>query len=409
MTNRLFSILRYTAIIALVAGLFVVSGCDEDDPTGPTLDIQALIASDAYKQATTGDASKSLDTLVYYINLYPELQALMTATTPTTFFAPSNAAFQSLKATPGFPTNPNALKLINKSVVANVLKYHFVDGKKMKAELTSGTILDTKFTDALAPTAPQKITVNSDLTLKASPLAANVAIDIVTPDQEATNGVVHVIEAVMIPPSTGEVLIPILGQVAGSIILAESFSNLTKVIMFADAGFTENTATLTFKVTKWLAMPITGGTAGTTANLKGITFFAPPNAAGTTQIFTEAAANGIIALGAAAARSFLLNHLVVSTPGGAQTIGQYIVGNPPANNPNTITKFGPSGQTITPMTGANKRIFVSIVAQSATTPTGVVISNDAATPPAATTFKPILLGDQAAQNGYFHVIGGVLQ
>jgi uncharacterized surface protein with fasciclin (FAS1) repeats len=383
-----------------------VSGCDPEDE-GPTMNIKDLIASSAYAQATTGDPAKSLDTLVYYINLYPDLQALMTGTTAHTFFAPSNAAFQSLKATPGFPTNPNALKLINKSVVMNVLLYHFSEGQKTKAELTSGLVLDSKFTDPLAPAAAQKITVNADGTLKASPLAANVAIDLMVPDGAATNGMVHVIEAVMIPPSTGEVLIPILGQVAGSIILAESFSNLTKVIMFADAGFTENQATLTFKVTKWLAMPITSSTAQT-ANLKGITFFAPPNAAGTTSIFTEAAANAIIGQGAAAARAFLLNHLVVSTPGSTQTVGQYIVGTPPTNNPDGITKFA-VGQTINPMTGAAKRVFVNIVTPSATVPTGVVISNDvSATPPPATSFKPILLGDQKALNGYFHVIGGVL-
>jgi uncharacterized surface protein with fasciclin (FAS1) repeats len=403
MTNRLFSILRYTAIIAIVAGLFAVSGCDED-PEGPTMNISDLISSDQFKQASTGDPTKSLDTLVYYISTYPELAALMTGTTAHTFFAPSNAAFEGLKATPGFPTNKNVLKLINKSIVAGVLSYHFVEGKKMKAELTSGTILNTKFTDPLAPTAAQQITVNADLTLKASPLSSNTAIDIVVPDAEATNGVVHVIESVMIPPSTGAVLIPILGKVAGTIILAESFSNLTKVIMAADAGFAENPATGTFKVTTWLAMPISAAGA-VTANTKGITFFAPPNAAGTTAIFTEAAANTIIAT-ADKGRSFLLNHLVVATAN--QTTGEYTVANAPANNPNGIVKFT-AGQTINPYTGATKRIFVNVVAPAATIPTGVVISNDvSATPPPAASFKPILQGDIAATNGFTQVLGGVL-
>jgi len=411
MTNRLFALLRYTAALAFAAGLFVVSSCDKEDP-GPTMNIKDLIASDAYKQSAGVAADKALDTLVFYLNLYPDLATAltgyMTGTADFTLFAPSNAAFASLKATPGFPTNPNVLKLINKSIIINVLTFHFVEGKKLKADLTSGTVLDTKFTDPRSPSAPQKITVNSDGTLKAATNASNTAIDIVVADGLATNGVVHVTESVMIPQSLGDILIPILGKVAGTVILSESFSNLTSVIMAADATFTESSANLQFKVTTWLAMPI-NSSAGATANLKGVTFFAPPNTAGTTAIFTKAAADAIIASGATAARNFLLNHLVVSTPGGTQTIGQYTVANAPATNPNGITKFA-AGQTITPMTGATKRIFVNVVTPSATVPTGVVISNDvSATPPPSASFKPILLGDQLATNGVLHAIGGVLQ
>jgi len=407
LNRRLFSIAHYAAIVVLVAGLCVVGGCDEPEVQ---LDIKSLIESAVFQQATTNDAATALDTLVYYINLYPDLEALMTGSVAHTFFAPSNAAFQKLKTTTGFPTNPDALKLLNKSMVANVLKYHFSEGKKMRSELTAGLVLDSKFTDPLAATAPQKITVNGDGTLKASPLAANVAIAIKIADAEATNGVVHVVEAVMVPPSTGEVLFPSLGQVAGGIILTESFSNLTRVLQYADAGFVEDQVQLKLKVTNWLAMP-TNTTAVPTANLKGITFFAPPNAAGTTPIFTKEKADAVIALGKEGARNFLLNHLVVDTPSpnNPQEIGQYIVGTPPASNPDMITKFA-QGQSIYPLRGTAKRIFVNIVQASLTVPTGVEISNAIdSTPPAPTSFKPILLGDQKAKNGYYHVIRGALE
>jgi uncharacterized surface protein with fasciclin (FAS1) repeats len=405
MTNRLFAMLRYAAALAFVAGLLIVSSCDEDEPTGPTMNIKDLIASETYKQSATVPAEQALDTLSYYLNLYPELVAFMTSASPEyTLFAPSNAAFASLKATPGFPTAPNAIKLINPELIKGVLSFHFVEGKKMKADLTSGTVLSSKFTDPLAPGAAQTITVNADGTLKAAPNATNTAIDIVKADGEATNGVVHVTESVMIPTSTGAVLIPILGKVAGTVLLSKDFTNLAKVIQAADQGFTENPSTGTFKVSTWLAMPITAAGA-VTANQKGITFFAPPNTAGTTPIFTEAAANAIIAT-ADKGRAFLLNHLVTVTAN--QTVGQYTVADAPANNPNGITKFA-LGQSINPYNGATKRIFVNVGTASATNPYGVAISNDvSATPPPAASFKPILLKDVAASNGYLQAIGGVL-
>jgi uncharacterized surface protein with fasciclin (FAS1) repeats len=402
MTNRLFALLRYATAFVFATGLFVVSSCDKEDPK-PTLNIKDLIASDAYKQSANVPAEQALDTLSYYLNLYPDLVAYMNSTTTQyTLFAPSNAAFASLKATPGFPTAANAIKLINPALIMGVLSFHFVEGKKMKADLTSGTVLNSKFTDPLAPGAAQTITVNSDGTLKAAPNATNTSIDIVKADGEATNGVVHVTESVMIPTSTGAVLIPILGKVAGTVLLSKDFTNIAKVIQAADAGFTESAANGSFKVSTWLAMPITA-TGAVTANQKGITFFAPPNAAGTTPIFTEAAANELIA-SADKGRSFLLNHLVTITS--AQTAaGQYTVAAAPASNPNGILKFA-NNQTINPLTGATKRILVSVTTASATNPYGVAVTNKAT--PVSTDFRPILLKDVAASNGVLQAIGGVL-
>jgi uncharacterized surface protein with fasciclin (FAS1) repeats len=404
--NRLSSIMRYAAALALVGGLFVVSSCDEPDPAGPTLNIMDLISSDTYKQSANVPADKALDTLVYYLERNPDLVTKLESSTEFTFFAPSNAAFASLKATAGFPTNPDVLKLINPALIAGVLSYHIVEGENMKAELTSGTVLDTEFTDPLAPTAPQQITVNADGTLKGSTLSANTAIDIVTPDGDATNGVVHVIESVIIPPSTGAVLVPILGKVAGTVVLSKDFTNLVKVIMAADQAFTESPTTGQFKIITWLAMPISTPNAAT-LNPNGITFFAPPNAAGSTPIFTETAANGLIAAGADACRNFLLNHIVVAQAGTAQTSGQYTVAAAPANNPNMIVQFA-NAQTITPLRGQTKTIYVSVGAASATNPNGVAVTNVLPTP-APTDFRPILLKDVPGNNGYLQAIGGALQ
>lgn len=387
--KRISSWTKYAAAFIVACCFLVLSSCKDDSEPAPTMTISETIASEAFKQSATVSADVALDSLNKYINLYPDLQALITGTTEYTLFAPSNTAFINLLATPGFPSN---IALINPDIIKGVLSYHFVAGTKLQAELTSGTELTTLYTDA-ATTTVQKITINADGTLKTG--SSNQSIAITKADTKTTNGVVHVTGSVLIPPSVGATLTPILGTIAGTILLGKDFTNLAKVIMSADAGFTEDAGTLKFKLSTWLAMPINSSSKAT-ANLKGLTFLAPPNKAGTTDVLTEAIANSLIA-SADKGRSFVLNHLITSK--------QYTVADPPANNPNEIGKFT-DGQTITPASGTSKNITVSVSTPSASNPYGVALSN---TPGTVTSFRPIVSKDIAHSNGTLQVFAGALQ
>ncbi len=387
--TRFLSYMKHAMIVMAMLTIVGISGCDDDD--GPSVyngTIMDLIADKQFKQAEGASADQALDSLNKYLTLYPTLVTTLSTGTDLTLFAPSNTAFINLLATPGFPAD---IRNINPAIVQSVLSYHIVSGKYLQSDLTSGTTLTTAYTNTVS--ADDKIIVNADGTLKTG--STNQAIVITTPDKRANNGVVHVTATVLIPQSTGASLTPILGTMAGTVLLGKDFTNLAKIIMFADQGFTENAGTGTFKVSTWLAMPITGTTV--TANAKGFTFFAPPNAAGSTQVLTETAANTIIASGATNARNFLLNHLVTS--------GQYTVGDAPANNPNGITKFT-DGVLLTPKTGAAKTIRVSVGTPSATNPYGVALSN---VPADQTTYRPIVAKDLGHSNGQVQVFAGVLQ
>lgn len=373
MTKKLFSILRYTSIVALVASLFIMSGCGDDEEPAPTMTISELIASDAFKQATGVDKSLALDSSSKYINLYPELQALMTGTTPNTLFAPSNEAFVSLLATPGFPSK---ISLIDPNIIKGVLAYHFVAAQKLSAELTAGTELSTLYTDPFSK-AVQKIIVNADLTLKTG--STNAAIKINKPDNKATNGVVHVVQSVMIPPSVGATLTPILGTMAGTVLLGKDFTQLAKIIYAADGIFTE-TAT-SKKISTYLAMP-----AANFPGAKGGTFFASPNAVlsdATVTAITGATDKG---------RSFLLNHVVAGKFGVAAGTD--------------VTVMGTTGQTITSSFSA-KTISVVIAPVGATNPNGVIVTTGSLTD--NTKYAPIFTKDLPHSNGIIQVIGGVLQ
>lgn len=394
MTQKRFpSWMKYFTAVLAVSYFFILSSCGDDDgEPAPTMTISEIIASEQFKQSATVSADVALDSLNKFINLYPDLQALITGTAEYTLFAPSNTAFKSLMALPGLSN----VALINPDIIKGVLAYHLVAGTKLKADLTSGTELSTLYTDP-ATAAVQKITINTDGTLKTG--STNPSIAITTPDNKATNGVMHVTATVLIPPSVGSTLTPILGTMAATVLLGKDFTNLAKVITAADAVFTENASTLQFKISTWLAMPITS-TAKPTANQVGLTFLAPPNKAGTTDVLSEAVANTLMGL-PDKGRSVILNHLMIDK--------QYSVADAPANNPLGITKFA-NGMTLTPQTGATKNITVSVSTPSASNPYGVALSNTPGTP---TSFRPIVKKDLAANaaigNGMLQVFAGVLQ
>ena len=103
---------------------------------------------------------------------------------PFTVFAPTNAAFDALPA----GTLDDLLKPENKETLTAVLTYHVVPGKEMAADVVALTEATSLQGDTITVTA-------SDAGVKVD--AANVTAT----DLEAANGVIHVIDAVILPNS----------------------------------------------------------------------------------------------------------------------------------------------------------------------------------------------------------------
>jgi uncharacterized surface protein with fasciclin (FAS1) repeats len=101
---------------------------------------------------------------------------------PFTVFAPTDEAFAALPA----GTVEDLLKPENKDKLAAILTYHVVAGKVMSTDLTEG------MTAATVNGADVTITLDGGAKVN----GANVT----TADIEATNGVIHVIDAVIMPP-----------------------------------------------------------------------------------------------------------------------------------------------------------------------------------------------------------------
>jgi transforming growth factor-beta-induced protein len=100
---------------------------------------------------------------------------------PFTVFAPTDAAFADLLEA----LDITAEELLGQSGLADVLLYHVVSGQVMSTDLTDGQMAETL--------NGQSITVDLDGGVKIN--ESNVT----TPDIEATNGVIHVIDQVLIP------------------------------------------------------------------------------------------------------------------------------------------------------------------------------------------------------------------
>lgn len=132
----------------------------------------------------TAVAAGSFNTLVTAVKAAGLVKTLK-GKGPYTVFAPNDAAFAKLP--PG--TVESLLK--NKAKLATILKYHVVPGR-VKAADVAGKSLQVKTAAGLP--------VNVDGTFGVRVNDAHV----IQPDIEASNGVIHVVDTVLLPPAPGK-------------------------------------------------------------------------------------------------------------------------------------------------------------------------------------------------------------
>jgi transforming growth factor-beta-induced protein len=103
---------------------------------------------------------------------------------PFTVFAPTNDAFAALPA----GTVENLLLPENKQALIDILLYHVVSGKVMAADVVGLTSATTVLGKDLT------------ITVRDGKVFLNDTVEIIITDIEASNGVIHVIDAVLLPP-----------------------------------------------------------------------------------------------------------------------------------------------------------------------------------------------------------------
>ena len=103
---------------------------------------------------------------------------------PFTVFAPTDEAFAALPE----GTVEDLLKPENKDQLTAILTYHVVPGKVMSGDLSDGMMAETVNGAEITIGTEGGVTING----------ANVT----TADIEASNGVIHVIDGVILPPES---------------------------------------------------------------------------------------------------------------------------------------------------------------------------------------------------------------
>lgn len=152
--------------------IFTFTACEEDNndlTPKPTKDIVELA------QATT-----TLSTLVTAITT-ADLATTLKGTGPFTVFAPSNEAFEALEE------GVLETLLANPELLAEVLQYHVVSGKVMSSDLKNGTV--------------QTLLSGKSISIAISGMSVtlNGTSMVTMADVESTNGVVHIIDEVLLP------------------------------------------------------------------------------------------------------------------------------------------------------------------------------------------------------------------
>jgi uncharacterized surface protein with fasciclin (FAS1) repeats len=102
---------------------------------------------------------------------------------PFTVFAPTDAAFAALPK----GTVENLLKPENKAKLTKILTYHVVPGSVVSTSLKSGDVKSVEGSSLKVAVSTGKVTVGGANVVKA--------------DIKASNGVIHVIDKVLMPPA----------------------------------------------------------------------------------------------------------------------------------------------------------------------------------------------------------------
>ncbi|MFT6864365.1 MAG: putative surface protein with fasciclin (FAS1) repeats [Akkermansiaceae bacterium] len=156
-----------TALVAAAALLLPITA--QAAPAEPTKNVVEIAAG-----------AEDFSTLVAAVKAAGLAEAL-SGEGPFTIFAPTNAAFAKLPE----GTVATLLKPENKKKLAAILTYHVVSGKVMAAEVKAGKVKTLNGAEVTIAIADGKVTIDK--------------ANIVKTDLVGTNGVIHVIDAVILP------------------------------------------------------------------------------------------------------------------------------------------------------------------------------------------------------------------
>jgi transforming growth factor-beta-induced protein len=158
------------AVLFMAIPLLTVSCSDDDDDKGNSSKNIVQVAQSSPELSILVDAIVAAD-----------LVGVLSSDGPFTVFAPTNAAFQKL--------DPETLNTIigNPALLTSLLQYHVVAGEVMSGDLSTGPVQTLLSGQTVA------VDVSGGM------VTLNGSSNVTSADVEASNGVIHVIDEVLIP------------------------------------------------------------------------------------------------------------------------------------------------------------------------------------------------------------------
>ena len=191
------------AVVLLLMATLIVSSCDneDEDPIIEPLDNIVTIAQ----------GNSELSSLVTALVKYPDLVSTLQGG-EFTVFAPTNAAFEAVLAAVG----QSSVDDLPEAVLRSILEYHVV---------ANATIRSTDLSNGTATTVQgEDITINVD-----GGVTFNGSATVVAADVEAQNGIIHVINQVLVMPS----VTPIVGTIVAPAYFNKNFTTLIAAVQAA--------------------------------------------------------------------------------------------------------------------------------------------------------------------------------
>lgn len=180
------------AVLAIGGGTAYLLSRDDDSKsessTSQTTENQtSQEATPTQNIVEVASANESFSTLVAAVKAADLVSTLSDESASFTVFAPTNDAFNKLPA----GTLESLLKPENKSTLAGILTYHVVSGAVMSSDLTNGqkikTVNGAELTVEISASGVYIVDVKGNKSM------------VTTPDVKANNGVIHIIDTVVLP------------------------------------------------------------------------------------------------------------------------------------------------------------------------------------------------------------------
>jgi transforming growth factor-beta-induced protein len=172
--------------LLLVIGL-VAAACGDDDSTATTGTAAPAAAAQAQDVVETAVAAGSFTVLVEAVQAAGLVDALK-APGPITVFAPTDEAFAAALRSLGLT---KAQLLADKDTLTAVLTYHVVSGEVKAADVVK---LDGKSAETLNG-------ADVEISVQGGNVFLNGDTKVVQTDIDTSNGVIHVIDKVLLPPA----------------------------------------------------------------------------------------------------------------------------------------------------------------------------------------------------------------